>query len=108
NWNLLSKNPYLNKFFRYDNAAYQHTGQWIDRCREYLYAFQNEWDFSALSHIENLTWNVSIISEFEEKWDWKVLSSTGNLLTFKNQKTGKIEYQTARLRRFSKNINWEI
>lgn len=108
NWNLLSKNPYLNEFFRYDKSAYRHTGQWVDRCREYLYAFQNEWDFSALSHIENLTWNVSIISEFEKKWDWRVLSFTGNLLTFKNHRTGKIEYQTARLRRFSKNINWEI
>lgn len=108
NWCLLSKNPYLHEFFRYDESAYKNKDQWRKRCRKYLDAFQYEWDFIALSHIENLTWNVSIVSEFKERWDWKVLSSTSKVLTKKNKKTDKTEFIPARLKQFSKYIYWDI
>lgn len=108
NWNLLSHNTFLNKFFLYDSLVYKTTRDWINRCLEYLNTYQEYWDFHSLSKVEELTCNVTIILQFEERWDWNTLSSANNFLTYKNKETGEIEYHKSRLRKFSKNINWSI
>ena len=81
NWKLLSSNSTLYSFFQFSKIVYRDTRQWQDRTLEYLYAYKDEWDFLALSSINNITWNEQIISEFEEKWDWYILSATSPLLT---------------------------
>ena len=108
NWHLLSQNPYLNEFFRFDRAAYRSEREWIKRCRKYLYAYRKKWDFKALSHIDNLTWNVSIISEFEDAWDWTVLSSQSNLLIRRDKGSNMLEYRTKILKKFSDRIDWKV
>lgn len=108
NWSLLSKNPLLSAFFQFNKAVYSSTNEWIDRTLEYLYANQNEWDFNALSAVNNLTWNESIISKFEDKWDWTILSRESALLTRYDKEKRITEYDERRLKRFSSFIDWEI
>jgi len=108
NWNLLSKNPFLNEFFRYDHAAYRNMAEWIERCLEYLYGHKDKWDFKALSLLDNLTWNDSIISKFQEKWDWETLVLKSNLLTKRNKKLNLIEFRRNRLQKYSDFIDWEL
>ncbi len=106
NWNLLSSNSILSSFFQFSKVVYRDTRQWLDRTLEYLYAYRNEWDFTALSSINNITWNERIISEFEDKWDWYKLSAESPLLTNSNKEKRITEYDARRLNRFSSLIDW--
>lgn len=106
NWKLLSSNSTLSSFFQFSKEVYRDTNQWLDRTLEYLYVYRNEWDFTALSSINNITWNEKIISEFEDKWDWHILSATSPLLTNSNKEKRITEYDARRLKRFSSLINW--
>jgi hypothetical protein len=106
NWKLLSANNTLTSFFKYSKTVYSDLRQWIDRTLEYLYAYQHEWDFASLSSINNLTWNERVVAEFEDKWDWSLLSQQSPLLTITNKDKRITEYDERRLRRFSRVINW--
>ncbi len=106
NWNLLSSNSTLSSFFQYSKVVYRDSKQWLDRTLEYLYAYKDEWDFTSLSTLNNITWNERLISEFEDKWDWYVLSAISPLLTNRNKDNGITEFDVRRLNRFSKLIVW--
>ena len=106
NWKLLSSNSTLSSFFQFSKVVYKDPRQWLDRTLEYLYAYKEYWDFTALSNINNITWNERIISEFEEKWEWQILSAASPLLTNLNKETKIIEFDVRRLRRFSSLIDW--
>lgn len=106
NWKLLSSNSILSSFFQFSKVVYRDTRQWLDRTLEYLYAYKEEWDFTALSSINNITWNERIISEFEDKWDWHKLSAESPLLTNSNKEKRITEYDARRLNRFSSLIDW--
>lgn len=106
NWKLLSRNGSLSSFFQFSKVVYKDIRQWLERTLEYLYAYKNEWDFASLSTLNNLTWNEGIISEFEDKWDWHLLSATSPLLTNSNKNNTISEYNTRRLIRFSRLVDW--
>ncbi len=106
NWKLLSTNSTLSSSFQFNKVVYQDMRQWLDRTLEYLYAYKEEWHFGLLSNINNLTWNERIISEFEDKWDWNILSTVSPLLTNSNIEKRVTEFDARRLRRFSNLIDW--
>jgi hypothetical protein len=75
NWNLLSKNPYLNNFFDFDSTIYNSKTQWENHLLKYLNEFSEFWEFKELSKLGNLTCSEVIINEFKSSWDWDVISS---------------------------------
>ncbi|MBK7887253.1 MAG: hypothetical protein IPJ86_08095 [Bacteroidetes bacterium] len=106
NWKLLSRNSIISSFFQFSKVVYKDNRQWLDRTLEYLYVYIDQWDFKALSSINNITWHERIISEFEDQWDWHKLSAASPLLTNSNKEKRITEYDAKRLNRFSSLIDW--
>lgn len=108
NWKFLSNNSTLSSFFQFSKVVYQGVQQWLDRTLEYLHAYKEKWDFTSLSTVNNITWNEQIIYEFEEAWDWQILSALSPLLTNLNKETKIIEYDKSRLNRFARLLDWGV
>lgn len=107
NWEFLSGNRVLSSFFQYNKSAYRNLNEWVDFVLEYLRAFKDNWNFKRLSTINNLSWHERLVSEFEDEWDWSILSKQSSLLTKSHKGTKEILYDLRRFNRFSDKIDFE-
>ena len=104
NWEYLSRNDVLKKFFDDSNKdVYVSVSDWRSQVQDYLNAFEQYWDFKELSKISNITWDESLVEKFSDQWDWKVLSSEKcRLLKARN------ELIPSRIKKFKSYVDWEI
>jgi hypothetical protein len=107
NWSLLSRNSFLNGFFRNDGEIYGNRKQWENHVLSYLSEFAELWDFRELSKLDNITRSENIVNYFRQKWDWNILSSDkSKLLTTKNKEG--VVFNERLFQKFERFINFEV
>lgn len=99
-WQALSGSKALNKTFRWDKSLFNYD-VWLKDVSKLLKIAEYQWDFKALSKLDSINWNDTILNINTEQWDWDYLSEYSSC--FKKEK----EF-IKRFRKFSKHINFQI
>jgi hypothetical protein len=99
NWGALSGARSLNETFRWEKSLFSYE-VWLNDVRKTLRNIDYHWDFIALSKINNLNWNDSILSINSEKWDWDYLSECSSCFK-KNKEFLKHFHKFSNFIRFS-------
>ena len=100
NWEVFSKSSSLNKALRHDRSLFSY-GVWINDVLNLLNDEYYDWNFKALSVLDSINWNDTILEIETELWDWDYLSEFSGCF-----KKGK--GFSGRLSKFSENLNFNI
>lgn len=72
-WSSFSGSNSLNQSLLWDKKLFSY-GVWIDRIMNLLKSNHNNWDFKALSKLDSINWNSSVLQIEKSNWDWEYLS----------------------------------
>lgn len=97
-WETFSGSRALNKSFIWDKSLFSYE-VWLKNIFKLLKNQTYQWDFKALSRLDSINWNDSVLSIKSENWDWEYLSEFSSC--FKKEK----EF-TKRFHKFLKYINF--
>lgn len=100
NWELFSKSNSLNKALRHDKSLFSYS-VWINDILKLLRNKNYDWDFKALSVLDSINWNDTVLKIKTKLWDWDYLSEFSGCF-----KKGK--GFSGRFSIFSENMNFSV
>ncbi len=107
NWEVFSGNNFLNKLFRNDKELFSSRQTWETHVLKYLDRFKDKWHFDRLSLIQNINGNARIISQYKDRWDWKILSSDQSTLLTRGIKKNR-NYNSEMINLFLDKIDFDV
>lgn len=104
NWSIFSESYAIQQKFNPD--SWRNHREWFNNIDRYLLQFEDNWDWQVLSKNRNINYNRILIKKYrKENWDWDYLTEFGGFL--KKKKRDNENYLLQIIRQFPK-IKFEI
>ena len=104
NWSILSKSNTIQQ--KFNPKSWNTSKEWLNNIDRYLQEFDNNWDWKVLSQNRNINYNRLLLQKYkDENWDWDYLTEFGGFLL--QQKRDNEKYLEHILTQFPK-IKFDI
>lgn len=104
NWTTFSESITIQQ--KFNPKSWNSGKEWFDNTYNYLQEFEDDWDWRVLSKNDNINYNRFFLQRYRSKnWDWDYLTEFGGFLT--KQKRDEENYLRQIIQQFPK-IKFEI